>query len=103
MSSDAPKSFTVVASVDDPLSADRLVACLTAEGLDAFDRARNQASTDTFGSIAKAYWEILVEAQAYEKAQALVQTELEAIAADAEANAQAADEESQSGETPIES
>jgi len=101
MSQNAPRTFAVVATVEDPLSAERLVEMLTASGFDAFERARGGATADAFGSLSQSYWEVLVQADAYEKAAAAAKAELEAIAADADDNAKAAEEEALSGENPV--
>jgi hypothetical protein len=97
----APKTFSVVATVDDPLSADRLVAVLIEMELDAFVRARGGASTDTWGAISQGYWEVLVQSDGLERAERAVKEELDEIANDAEANAKAAEEEALSGETVV--
>jgi hypothetical protein len=98
----APKTFAVVATVDDPLSADRLAAVLVDMDLDAFVRARAGASADTFGAISQGYWEVLVQADGLAKAENAVKEELDEIAKDADANAKAAEEEALSGENPTE-
>jgi hypothetical protein len=100
----APKTFTVVATVDDPLTADRLVDGLVALELDAFHRGRAGASTgDAFGSISQGYWEVLVPTEGLAKAEPAVREELEQIAKEADENAKAAEEEAMSGENPVES
>lgn len=98
----APKTFAVVATVEDPLSADRLVEVLTGNELDAFHRGRAGASSDTFGAISQGYWEVLVQAESLAIAENLVREEMEAIAKDEAANAQAADDEHMSKENPVE-
>jgi hypothetical protein len=98
----APKTFAVVATVDDPLSAERLAAILVDMELDAFVRARAGASTEPFGAISQGYWEVLVQADALGKAEAAVKEELDEIAKDADENAKAAEEEAMSGENPTE-
>src|SRR6185436_17357440 len=99
----APKTFAVVATVEDPLTADRLVDGLVALELDAFHRARAGASSDTFGAISQGDWEVLVPTDSFEKAEAAGREEMEQIKQDEGANAQAAEEEALSGETPSES
>jgi hypothetical protein len=99
----APNTFAVVATVDDPLSADRLAAVLVDMDLDAFVRGRAGASPDAFGAISQGYWEVLVQADALARAENAVKEELDDIAKDAEENAKAAEEEALSGETPVES
>jgi hypothetical protein len=98
----APKTFAVVATVDDPLTADRLVDGLVALELDAFHRGRGGASTDTFGAMTQGYWEVLVPTESLDKAEPAVREELEAIAKEADENAKAAEEEAMSGENPVE-
>jgi hypothetical protein len=100
----APKTFTVVATVEDPLTADRLVDGLVELQLDAFHRGRGGASTgDSFGALSQGYWEVLVASDSLGKAEPAVREELEQIAKEAEENAKAAEEEALSGETPVES
>jgi predicted Zn-dependent peptidase len=97
----APRTFTVATSVQDPLTADRLVAVLQEAGLDAFTRAGGAASSDALGAATSAFFDVLVASEAFEKAEALLRDELAALERDAEANAQAAEEEALSGETPV--
>jgi hypothetical protein len=99
----APKTFAVVATVEDPLTADRLVDGLVALELDAFHRGRGGASSDSFGAMTKGYWEVLVPTESLDKADAAVREELEAIAKEGDENAKAAEEEAMSGENPTES
>lgn len=97
------KTFTVVATVEDPLTADRLVDGLLALELDAFHRARGGAAGgDAFGAISQGYWEVLVPTEGLAKAEAAVREELEQIAKDADENSKAAEEEAMSGENPTE-
>jgi hypothetical protein len=98
----APKTFAVVATVDDPLSAERLTAVLVDMGLDAFVRARAGAATEPFGALSQGYWEVLVQGDGLGRAERAVKEELDEIAKDADANAKAAEEEAMSGETPKE-
>lgn len=98
----APKTFAVVATVEDPLTADRLVDGLIALELDAFHRARAGASSDAFGAISQGYWEVLVPTEDLAKAEPVVREEIEQIAKDGEENAKAAEEEAMSGENPTE-
>src|SRR4051812_30222132 len=99
----APKTFAVVATVEDPLTADRLVGGLVALGLEAFHRARAGASSDMIGAISQGYWEVLVPTDALPQAERAVREELEQLAKDGDENAKAAEEEAMSGENPIES
>ncbi|MFZ5441748.1 MAG: hypothetical protein ACOZQL_17225 [Myxococcota bacterium] len=96
----APRTYTVVTSVQDPLSSERLVEVLREEGLDAFSRAGGAASTSPFGAAAPPFWEIFVPSESLAKAEALARAELEQVERDAAANAQAAEEEALSGENP---
>ena len=98
MSQSEPKTFAVVATVEDPLSAERLVATLTGQNLDAFQRARGAATADALGSMTTSYWEVLVQADVFDKASALVKEELEAITRDGDENAKAAEDEAMSGD-----
>ncbi|MBK7863013.1 MAG: hypothetical protein IPJ65_31280 [Archangiaceae bacterium] len=94
----APKTFTLVATVEDPLTADRLVDGLTALQIDAFHRGRAGASSDTFGAISRGYYEVLVPTEDLGRAEQVVREELEQVARDEEENAKAAEDESMSKE-----
>jgi len=96
----AERTHTVVTSVTDPLSAERLVSVLTQAGIEAFSRPGGAATADGIAAASPGYWDILVISAAMDQAKKLVEAEQEAIDRDAEANAQAAEEESMSGETP---
>ncbi|MFT3706476.1 MAG: hypothetical protein QM817_02300 [Archangium sp.] len=96
----APRTFAVVATVQDPLTAERLVELLQEAELDAFSRAGGAASSAAFASASPAFWDIFVPSEGLEKAQGVVKGELEQIERDAEANAKAAEEEALSGENP---
>ncbi len=103
MSTKAPAlTFAVVATVDDPLSADRLAEVLQSLELDAFVRPQGGASAGALSAISQGYWQVLVQSDGFAKAEAAVKAELEEIAKDADANAKAAEEEAMSGETPTE-
>lgn len=95
-----PRTFTVVTTTTDPLSAERLVDVLTEAGIDAFSRAGGAASTNVLSAAERGYFDILVATEALEKAAPLVKGELEAIERDAAANEKAAEEEALSGENP---
>ena len=97
----APRTFTVAASVQDPLTAERLIEVLQEAKLDAFSRAGGAASSAAFASASPAFWDILVPSDGFEEAQALINTELQEIERDGEANAKAAEEEAMSGEKPV--
>lgn len=95
-----PKTFAVVVTVDDPLTAERLVEVLSEQQIDAFSRAGG-AAVGGIDAASPASWDLFVPSDAYERASGLVREELEAIAKDAEANAAAAEEEALSGESPV--
>lgn len=95
-----PRTFTVVTTTTDPLSAERLVAVLAEAGLDAFSRAGGAASTSGFGATERAFFDVLVASESMETAAPLVKSELEAIERDSAANEQAAEEEALSNENP---
>ncbi|MDP1826186.1 MAG: hypothetical protein Q8L48_23165 [Archangium sp.] len=97
----APRTFTVATSVQDPLTADRLVELLQEAKLDAFSRAGGAASSAAFASASPAFWDILVPTESFEQAETLIRTELQEIERDGEANAKAAEEEAMSGENPV--
>ncbi len=94
----APRTFSVATSVQDPLTAERLVDLLQEAKLDAFSRAGGAASSAAFASASPAFWDILVPTESFEQAQGLINTELQNIERDGEANARAAEEEAMSGE-----
>lgn len=96
-----PKTFAVVVTVDDPLTAERLVDLLTEQQIDAFTRAGGAASTAGFEAASPGFWDLFVPSDQFERASTLVRDELVAINKDAEANALAAEEEALSGETPV--
>lgn len=96
----APRTFAVVTSVQDPLTAERLVELLQDAKLDAFSRAGGAASSAAFASATPAFWDILVPSEVLSQAEGLVKAELEEIERDGEANAKAAEEEAMSGENP---
>lgn len=98
----APRTFSVVTSVQDPLTAERLVEMLQEASLDAFSRAGGAASTDAFGAATAAFFDLFVPSEHHAKADELVRAELAAIERDADANARAAEEEALSGEHPTE-
>ncbi len=97
----APRTFSVATSVQDPLTAQRLVEVLQEAQLDAFSRAGGAASSAAFANATPAYWDILVPTEDYAKAEVLMRAELEEIERDGAANAQAAEEEALSGENPV--
>lgn len=95
-----PRTFTVVTSTTDSLTADRLVAVLTEAGLDAFSRAGGAASANPLSPAEGAFFDVLVATESLEQAGPLVKKELEDIERDSEENAKAAEEEALSGENP---
>ncbi len=97
----APRTFAVATTVHDPLSAERLVDALQAAGLDAFSRTGGAASSAAFAAAQPAYYDVLVPTEAADQAMGIIKELLELIDRDADANAQAADEESQSGEPTV--
>lgn len=96
-----PRTFAVAASVQDPLTAERLVELLQEAKLDAFSRAGGAASTAAFAQAQPAFWDILVPGEALAQAEGLIKAELEELERDAAANAAAAEEEALSGEHPV--
>ena len=95
------RTFTVAATVDDPLTAERLVEILREGGHDAFARAGGAASVAAFASATPAIWDILVPTEVLEQVSRTIREELESIEKNAEENAKAAEEESMSGETAV--
>ena len=94
-------TFSVAVTTEDPLTADRLVDALQESGIDAFARASGAASTDGLQAAGPSSWAVLVPTSTMEKACGLVKIELAAMESEAVENAQAAEEEALSGETPI--
>lgn len=97
----SPRTFVVATTVEDPLTAERLVDVLQEAQIDAFSRAGGAAASGPFSAAAQAFWDLFVPADAMEKAEPLIRAELEAIEKDGEANAKAAEEEALSGENPV--
>lgn len=97
----APGTFSVATSVQDPLTAERLVELLQEAKLDAFSRAGGAASSAAFASATPAFWDILVPTEGLEQAQGLIAKELQELERDGEANAKAAEEEAMSGENEV--
>ena len=98
----APRTFTVAASVQDPLTSERLVEVLQDADIDAFSRPGGAASTAAFAAAEPGFWDILVPSESFGQAETLIRAELEAVERDAAANAAAAEEEALSGETTVE-
>ena len=96
----ANKNFAVATTVNDPLTAERLVEVLQEAGHDAFARAGGAASTDGFAAAIGGFWDIFVPEEVAGAANALIKEELAAIERDGAANSRAAEEEALSGENP---
>lgn len=97
----SPRTFTVAATVEDPLTAERLVDVLQEAEVDAFHRAGGAAASGPFAATSQAFWDVFVPNEALAKAEPLIKAELDLIEKDAEANAAAAEEEALSGENPV--
>ncbi len=96
-------SFFIVRTVEDPLTAERLVEVLREEKIDAFARARGAASSASFEPAESGFYELFVPDSEMARASKIVETELQSIEKEGALNAQAAEEEALSGETPVES
>lgn len=94
----APHNFIVATSVQDPLTAERIVAVLHEAKLEAISRAGGAASSAAFASATPAFWDILVPQDHLQQAAALIDAELALMERDGAANAQAAEEEALSSE-----
>ena len=99
---EADRKFHIAATLEDPLTAERLVEILQEQQIDAFSRPRGAASSASFEAVERASYEIFVPDQQREKAEKLIKEELESIEKEADENAKAAEEESLSGETKTE-
>jgi shikimate 5-dehydrogenase len=97
----AQRTFTVATTVQDPLSAERLVDALQEAGIDAFTREGGAASSAAFAAAQPAFYDLLVASEQLEKAEGMVRAFLEQFEQEAEANGKAAEEESMSGENPV--
>jgi len=97
----APRTFAIATSVQDPLTAERLVEALRAKELDAFSRPGGAASAAAFAAASPAFWDIFVPSEALGEAERVIREILEDVEKNAEANAKAAEEEALSGETPV--
>lgn len=97
----APRTFTVATSLQDPLTAESVVATLQEAGLDAFTRSGGAASSAGFAAATPAFWDVLVATESMATAQPLIQSVIDSIERDAEQNAKAAEEEALSGEPPV--
>jgi hypothetical protein len=96
-----PRTFAVAITVEDPLTAERLVDVLQEAQIDAFSRAGGAAASGPFSAAAQAFWDLFVPTDVLSRAEPLIRAELEAIEKDGEANARAAEEEALSGENPV--
>lgn len=94
----APHNFTVATSVQDPLTAERIIAVLHEAKLEAMSRAGGAASSAAFAAATPAFWDILVPSENLEQAASLINAELALMERDGAANAQAAEEEALSSE-----
>lgn len=97
-----PDTFSIVRTIEDPLTAERLVEVLREEKIDAFARARGAASSASFEPAESGFYELFVPNQEMERAAKIVDVELASIETESGLNAKAAEEEALSGETPIE-
>ena len=98
----AKRTFTVATTVQDPMSADRLVEVLQRAGLDAFSRPGGAASPAAFSASTPGFWDVLAPSEKLDDAMMkLLTDELAAIEQEGEENAKAAEEEAMSGETPV--
>lgn len=97
----APRTFTVATTVQDPMTAERLVDSLQAAGFDAFSRTGGAASSAAFASAQPAFYDVLVESDSFEKAAVLIRSFLEQDEQESAANAQAAEEESLASQTKV--
>jgi hypothetical protein len=95
-------TFSIVRTTEDPLTAERLVEVLRQEKIDAFARARGAASSASFEPAESGFYELFVPDKDMDRAAKLVELELETIEKEGALNAQAAEEEALSGETPVE-
>jgi hypothetical protein len=84
------------------LIAERLVEVLQAAEIDAFSRPGGAASSAAFAQTQAAFWDLLVPSESFGQSEKLIREELAAVEHDAAANAQAAEDEALSGETPVE-
>ncbi|MBS1150689.1 MAG: putative prokaryotic signal transducing protein [Myxococcaceae bacterium] len=96
-------TFSIVRTTEDPLTAERLVEVLREEKIDAFARPRGAASSASFEPAEAGFYELFVPDTDIERAAKIVELELESIEKEGALNAQAAEEEALSGETPVES
>ena len=95
-------TFSIVRTTEDPLTAERLVEVLRDEKIDAFARARGAASSASFEPAESGFYELFVPDTEIERAAKIIEVELASIEKEGALNAQAAEEEALSGETPIE-
>jgi hypothetical protein len=92
----AQRTFTVATTLQDPLSAERLVDALQAATLDAFSRAGGAASSAAFAAAQPAFYDVLVASEQVGQAEPIVRAFLQQFEQDAAANSRAAEEEFQS-------
>lgn len=97
----AQRTFTVVTTLQDPLTAERLVDALQEAKVEAFTRVGGAASSAAFASAQPAFYDLLVATEHLPQAEALVRDFQQQLDQEAEANGRAAEEESLSGESPV--
>ena len=91
----AQRTFTVATTLQDPLSAERLVEALQTAGIDAFTRDGGAASSAAFAAAQPAFYDVLVASEQFAKAEGIVTTFQEEFEQDATANSAAAEAEFQ--------
>jgi hypothetical protein len=94
-------AYTVAISVQDPLTAERLVGALQSEGIEAFCRAGGAASGEPFAASALPFWDIMTSTERSGDLERIIREVMSAIEEGAEANSLAAEEESLSGENTV--
>lgn len=90
-------SFSMVITVDNPLTAQRLEQALQEASIPSLVQPRGAASADVLGPSSPATYDVLVAGGHLEQAQAIASRLLATIDQDAEANARAADSEALAG------
>jgi hypothetical protein len=95
------QNHIVLTSVSTSFLADRLVAVLMESDIESFARPGGAASNDLVSAASPGFFDVLVDAAKMSEAKKLVASELADIERDSELNAQAAEEESMSGENPV--
>jgi hypothetical protein len=90
-------SFSLVITVDSPLTAQRLEQALQEASIPSLVQPRGAASADALGPSSPGTYDVLVAEGHLAQAQALASGLLATIDQDAEANARAADSEALGG------